>query len=251
MSTASVLERFRPHHQELRERLLKSFIAVALSTALAYFFIDHLAAFCTRPLFLAAPTLEKLVYTKLTDAFVAYIKLALVSGIILCFPYLLYQGWMFIAPGLLEKERVVARRIILWSTGLFTGGALFGFFVVLPKTLSFFMSYAGENLVPMPKLGLYLTFVARMVLAFAISFEIPFLMVMTTVVGLISHDHFKAKRKYFYLAIVVLSFLLTAGEMTATVLLAFPLFALYEAGILAGKIFISKQKDEAKASSGQ
>ncbi|MCI5162464.1 MAG: preprotein translocase subunit TatC, partial [Candidatus Electrothrix sp. AX5] len=82
------------------------------------------------------------------------------------FPYLLYQCWMFIAPGLLSKERVVARRVILWSTGLFIGGALFGFFIVLPKTLSFFMSYAGENLEPMPKLGLYLTFVARMVLAF-------------------------------------------------------------------------------------
>ena len=121
-------------------------------------------------------------------------------------------------------------------------GALFGFFIVLPKTLAFFMSYAGENLVPMPKLGLYLTFVARMVLAFAIAFEIPFLMVMTTSVGLVSHDHFKAKRKYFYIAIVVLSFLLTAGEITATVLLAFPLFALYEAGILAGRIFIGKEK---------
>ncbi|WP_339138570.1 MAG: twin-arginine translocase subunit TatC [Candidatus Electrothrix sp. GW3-4] len=244
MSTASLLERFRPHHQELRERLLKSFAAIALSTALAYLFIDHLAAFCTQPLFLAAPTLDKLVYTKLTDAFISYIKLALLSGIIVSFPYLLYQSWMFIAPGLLQKERVMARRVIFWSTGLFTGGALFGFFIVLPKTLSFFMSYAGENLVPMPKLGLYLTFVARMVLAFALSFEIPFLMVMTTVVGLVSQDHFKEKRKYFYIAIVVLAFLLTAGEITATVLLAFPLFALYEAGIIAGRIFISRQKDK-------
>ncbi|MCI5157750.1 MAG: twin-arginine translocase subunit TatC [Candidatus Electrothrix sp. AUS1_2] len=242
MSTVSLLERFRPHHQELRERLLKSVVAVALCTACAYYFIDQLAAFCTQPLFSAAPTLEKLVYTKLTDAFISYIKLALLFGITASFPYLLYQIWMFAAPGLLKKERILARRIIFWSTGLFASGALFGFFVVLPKTLSFFMSYAGENLVPMPKLGLYLTFVARMVLAFAISFEIPFLMVMTTSVGLVNRDHFKAKRKYFYIAIVVLSFLLTAGEVTATVLLAFPLFALYEAGIIAGRIFIGKEK---------
>jgi sec-independent protein translocase protein TatC len=151
---------------------------------------------------------------------------------------------MFIAPGLLKEERLVARKIIFWATGLFISGALFAFFIVLPEVLSFFMSYAGENLVPLPKLSLYLTFVARMVLAFAIAFEIPFLMVMTMVVGLVSHDHFTAKRKYFYLAIVVLSFLLTAGEVTATVLLALPLFALYEAGILAGRIFISRQKGE-------
>ncbi|CAK8720149.1 MAG: twin-arginine translocase subunit TatC [Candidatus Electrothrix sp. AW2] len=241
MNTVTFFERFRPHHQELRKRLLRVFLVITVSTALAYFFIDHLAFFCTQPLFLAAPNLEKLVYTKLTDAFISYIKLALLTGIIISFPYLLYQGWMFIAPGLLKKERIIVRRIIFWSTGLFTGGVLFAFFIVLPNVLSFFMSYAGENLVPMPKLGLYLTFVGRMVLAFAISFEIPFLMVMATSVGLVGHDYFTTQRKYFYIAIVVLSFLLTAGEVTATVLLSFPLFILYEAGIFAGRIFTKSQ----------
>ncbi|MCI5127331.1 MAG: twin-arginine translocase subunit TatC [Candidatus Electrothrix sp. AUS3] len=242
MNTVTFFERLRPHHQELRKRLLRVFLVITVSTALAYFFIDHLAFFCTQPLFLAAPNLEKLVYTKLTDAFISYIKLALLTGIIISFPYLLYQGWMFIAPGLLKKERIIVRRIIFWSTGLFTGGVLFAFFIVLPNVLSFFMSYAGENLVPMPKLGLYLTFVGRMVLAFAISFEIPFLMVMATSVGLVGHDYFTTQRKYFYIAIVVLSFLLTAGEVTATVLLSFPLFILYEAGIFAGRIFTKSQQ---------
>lgn len=238
---SSFLERFRPHHQELRKRLIKGFGAIVLSTALAYLFIDSLALLCTRPLFEAAPTLERLVYTKLTDAFVSYIKLALLTGIIVSFPYLLYQAWMFVAPGLLKEERIIARRIIFWSTGLFIGGALFAFFIVLPKVLTFFMSYAGENLVPLPKLGLYLTFVARMVLAFAISFEIPFLMVMTIWSGLVRRDYFKTQRKYFYIAIIVLAFLLTAGEVTATVLLAVPLFLLYEAGIFAGRIFVKEQ----------
>lgn len=242
MNTKAALDLFRPHHQELRTRLLKSFAAIAVCTALAYLFIDDLAAFCTSPLFRADPTLKKLVYTKLTDAFVSYIKLSLLFGIMVSFPYLLYQIWMFITPGLLEDERVLARRIIFWSTGLFASGALFSFFIVLPRTLVFFMSYAGDNLEPMPKIGLYLTFVARMVLAFAISFEIPFLMVMSTAAGLVTGDHFKAKRKYFYIAIVVLSFLLTAGEVTATVLLAAPLFGLYEAGIIAGRIFIKKSE---------
>jgi len=82
------------------------------------------------------------------------------------------------------------------------------------------------------------------VLAFAISFEIPFLMVMTSAAGLVHRDHFKAKRKYFYIAIVVLSFLLTAGDITAAVLLAIPLFGLYETGIIAGKVFIRDKKEE-------
>ncbi len=242
----AAFELFRPHHQELRQRLIRSFVAIAVCTGVAYLFIDQIAAFCTHPLFIADPTLKTLVYTKLTEAFISYIKLALLVGIMVSFPYLLYQVWMFIAPGLLDKEKQLARRIIFWATGLFMAGALFSFFIVLPKTLAFFMSYAGTNLEPMPKLGLYLTFVARMVLAFAIAFEIPFLMVMTSASGLMSRDHFKAKRKFFYIAIVVLSFLLTAGDITATVLLSFPLFGLYEAGIIASRVFSGKEKQAAE-----
>lgn len=240
----SLLEQFRPHHEELRRRLLFSVIAVSLCSGLAWLFIDPLVAFCINPLRIAAPQIEKLVYTKLTDAFISYLKLALLTGIIASFPVLLYQVWMFISPGLLEKERRLARRIIFWSTGLFAAGALFAFFIVLPRTLAFFMSYAGGNLQPMPKLGLYLTFVARLVLAFAVAFEIPFLMVMAAGVGLVKHNHFQSKRKYFYIAIVGLSFLLAAGDITATVLLALPLFGLYEAGIIASRIFVKESGEQ-------
>jgi sec-independent protein translocase protein TatC len=89
----------------------------------------------------------------------------------------------------------------------------------------------------MLKLGLYLTFTARMVLAFGIAFEIPFLMVMATRAGLLGRDYFRRKRTAFYIAMMVLSFLLASGELTATVLLALPLFALYEAGIIAARVF--------------
>jgi len=233
----AAFELFRPHHEELRKRLIRSFLAIALTTVVAYIFIDQIAAICTRPLFLADPQLKTLVYTKLTEAFISYIKLALLAGIMVSFPYLLYQAWMFVAPGLLEHEKRIARRIICWATGLFAAGGLFAFFIVLPRTLAFFMSYAGINLEPMPKLGLYLTFVARLVLAFALAFEIPFLMTMASATGLVTREHFMAKRKYFYMAIVLLSFLLTAGDITATILLSFPLFGLYEAGIIACRVF--------------
>lgn len=239
----AAFEHFRPHHEELRKRLIRSFLAIGFFSLLAYIFIDQIAGFCTRPLFLADPSLKTLVYTKLTEAFISYIKLALLVGILASFPYLLYQAWMFISPGLLAREKRIARIIIFWATGLFAAGALFSFFIVLPKTLAFFMGYAGTNLEPMPKLGLYLTFVARLVLAFAIAFEIPFLMVMSSSAGLVRHNHFKEKRKNFYIAIVILSFLLTAGDITATVLLSFPLFGLYESGILAGRIFSRKDKE--------
>ena len=238
----AAFEHFRPHHVELRKRLVHSLLAIIIATVVAYLFVDQIVAFSMKPLFSAYPELQKLVYTKLTEAFITYLKLSLLVGIIVSFPYILYQVWMFIAPGLLDNEQRLVRLIIFWATFLFAGGAVFAFYIALPQMLKFFMSYAGPNLEPLPKLGKYLTFVARMVLAFGIAFEIPFLMFMTGRTGLVSRDYFKKKRLYFYAAIVVLAFLLTAGEITATVLLAFPLFGLYEAGVVSAKVF-GKEKE--------
>lgn len=233
----AALEHYAPHHKELRERLIKCFLMITLTTVASYLAIDQIVTFCMRPLFLAYPELHKLVYTKLTEAFITYLKLSLLAGIIISFPFTLYQIWLFVAPGLLDHERRLIRIIIFWSTFLFAGGAVFSFFIALPKILTFFMSYAGPNLEPLPKLGKYLTFVARTVLAFGIAFEIPFLMFMTCRTGLVSKKYFRKNRWYFYIAIVVLAFLLSAGEITATVLLSLPLFGLYEAGLFLAKLF--------------
>ena len=240
----AALEHYAPHHKEMRERLIKCFLVITLSTVAAYLVIDQIVTFCMQPLFIAYPELHKLVYTKLTEAFITYLKLSLLVGIIISFPFVLYQVWLFVAPGLLDNERRVVRMILFWATFLFAGGAVFSFFIALPKILTFFMSYAGPNLEPLPKLGKYLTFVARMVLAFGVAFEIPFLMFMTCRAGLVSGGYFKKNRMYFYIAIVALAFLLSAGEITATVLLSLPLFGLYESGMLLAKIFVKDKKEE-------
>jgi sec-independent protein translocase protein TatC len=106
--------------------------------------------------------------------------------------------------------------------------------------LSYFMSYANEGLEPLPKLSMYLTFVARTILAFGISFQIPFLMVMAGKANFVQAAYFRRKRTYFYVAIMVLSFLLTTGDFVATILMAFPLFLLYEAGIFLSALFNRK-----------
>lgn len=237
----AAFEHFAPHHLELRKRLIRCFLSIFLASCLAYLFIDQIVAFFMMPLFSAYPALQKLVYTKLTEAFITYLKLSMLLGVILSFPLIVYQSWMFISPGLLDHEKRLARIIVFWSSFLFLGGAFFAFFIVLPRMLAFFMSYAGPNLQPLPRLGLYLTFVARMVLAFGIAFEIPFLMFMVSRAGLVSAGYFRSKRIYYYIAIVILAFLLTAGELTATVLLSLPLFGLYETGILLGRIFGKKR----------
>jgi len=234
-----VLEQFRPHQEEMRKRLIRCCAAIALTTCIAYLFKERIASWCLQPLYLAYPDLGKLVYTNLTEALLSYLKLSLLVGVLVSFPFVLYQIWLFIAPGLLKHEKQMVRRITLWATLLFAGGALFAFFIVLPRLLSYFMSYAGPDLKPMIKLGFYLTFTARTVIAFALAFEIPFLMVMATRTGLLANDHFRKKRTYFYIAIIVLAFLLAAGDPVAAILLSLPLFALYEIGILAGRIFAS------------
>ena len=236
-----VLDNFRPHQEELRKRLVRCCLVLVLASAIAYLFKDAIAVGCMRPLYEAYPQLGKLVYTKLTDAFLSYLKLSMLVGLAVSFPFILYQLWLFISPGLTDHEKRIVRMITLWATLLFAGGALFAFFIALPRMLHYFMSYASSSLQPMLQLGLYLTFTIRMLLAFGIAFEIPFLMVMAIRTGLLRADHFQSKRIAFYLAIVVLSFLLTTGELTATILLSIPLFVLYEAGIVASRVFGGKK----------
>ncbi len=234
------IEVFRPHHQELRKRLVKAISAIIICTGVAYFFSKQIAGFFITPLFKASTHMEKLVYTNLPEAFLSYLKLSLLIGVLASFPFILYQTWSFMAPGMKKEEKKLALTVVFWGTLLFVGGGFFAMFAVLPKMLSYFMSYSHENLQPLPKLGKYLTFVARTILAFGLSFQIPFLMVMTAKANLVNSTYFRTRRFYFYGAIIILSFLLTAGDFMATALLAIPLFGLYEAGVLLIILFSKK-----------
>jgi sec-independent protein translocase protein TatC len=228
---------FASHMKELRQRLLVSFAAVVCATAIAYLFSDRITRLFMAPLLAARQPPIKLVYTNLTEAFVAYLKVSLLVGLIASVPILLYQLWMFVAPGLMRHEKKKAVAVLFWSTFLFGAGACFAYILVLPKTLTFFMGFSAPRLVPLPKLGGYLTFVARTSLAFGLAFEIPFLMVATTRTGVVAKDYFKGTRRYYYPLILILAVLLTAGDLFGAVLLATPLIFLYEAGILVIRLF--------------
>ena len=232
------------HLVELRNRLLVSFGSIFFFAVLSYFFAEQIARFFMIPLFSAHPELIKLVYTNLTEAFIAYLKLSLLIGVIFSIPVLIYQLWMFIAPGLHSNEKKTVMAVVFWATMLFTGGACFAFFIVLPQILHFFMGFSNPQLIPLPKLSGYLTFVARTSLAFGLAFEIPFLMVAAAKIGWVSRNYFTTKRKFFYLAILVLSILLAAGDLMAAILLCLPLFALYEAGILVIRLFTSEKNED-------
>ena len=228
------------HLDELRRRLIISFVAVICCSATAYLFSEQISRIFMAPLFSAQQTLPvQLVYTKLTEAFISYLKIALFAGLFFSFPIILYELWMFVSPGLHKNEKKTALTIVLWATFLFAAGAGFAYFVVLPRVLFFFMGFAGPQLEPLPKLGGYLTFVGRTVLAFGLSFEIPFLMVAAVKTGIVKFDYFRKKRMYGYGAILLLALLLAAGDLMAAVLLAIPLMGLYEAGNITIRIFSS------------
>jgi sec-independent protein translocase protein TatC len=232
-------DHFADHLLELRRRLFTCIGAIVVCSGVAYFFSGQIARFFVAPLFRADPALGKLVYTNLTEAFIAYLKISLLVGLIFSFPVLLYELWRFVSPGLHRHERKLALRVVGAATLLFGGGAAFAYFVVLPDALAFLMGFAGERLTALPKLDAYLTFVARSTLAFGLAFEVPFLIVAADRTGLVTKDYFRKKRLYFYAAIVVLAFLLTVGDVFSTALLALPLFGLYEGGLLVIRLFSS------------
>lgn len=236
------------HLVELRQRLIVSFGSILFFAVLTYFFAEHIARFFMTPLFAGQAGAFKLVYTNLTEAFITYLKLSLIVGIIFSIPVLIYEIWMFIAPGLHANEKKTVLSVVFWATLLFASGACFAFFVVLPKVLDFFMGFANEQLIPLPKIGGYITFVARTSLAFGLAFEIPFLMVATAKIGWVSHNYFPARRKFFYPAILILSVLLSAGDLVSAVLLCLPLLGLYEAGILIIRLFTKKTDSDDNSS---
>ncbi|MFN2353869.1 MAG: twin-arginine translocase subunit TatC, partial [Desulfopila sp.] len=119
---------FRPHHLELRNRIIRIFATIIACSCGAYFFSEEIAAFLIAPLYSATPLMKKLVYTSLPEAFIAYIKLSLLVGIAASFPMVLYQGWSFIAPGLKKDEKKLAATVVFWGSLLFALGAFFATF---------------------------------------------------------------------------------------------------------------------------
>ncbi len=228
---------FRPHHLELRRRVILVLLCVVFCSGVAWFFSEQLTRACVAPLLDASPRVGRLVYTSLPEAFLARVKLSLLTGLIASMPVLFYHGYAFITPGLKEKEKRVAVPLAAISTLLFACGALLGWFVLLPLLLGCFMSYAAEGLQPLPKLGGYISFVVRMLSGCGLAFEIPFLVLVADRTGLFSIEKMRRGRIWFSAAAIFVAFLLAGGDLMATLLLTLPLSLLYEAGIFCAALF--------------
>jgi sec-independent protein translocase protein TatC len=248
------LERFLsvlgPHHRELQRRLGASIGMIIVASAVAYIFIERIAQLCVDPLFTASPYIHSLVYTNLPEAFITYLTLALLVGLAASYPFILYQFWAFVSPGLHRHEKRLTLTVVLAGSLLFAAGAGFAAFIVLPRLLVYLLSYAHKDLVPLPKFAIYLTFVARTIIAFGLAFQIPFLQVMANRGGLVQAEYFRRHRLRFWLALAFLAFLLAAGDLMAALLLALPLALLYETGIFLCRLWPKKATVDQKQVSG-
>ena len=242
---------FTGHLEELRKRLITCFIAIGIGFLISYGFKEQLFNILTRPLISVMNEGDQLVFTGLPEAFFTYLKVALLSGIMLAAPVIIYQFWIFVAPGLYSKERRILFPIIFLSSFFFVGGALFGYFIVFPFGFKFFLGFATETIRPLPSMREYLSFSSKLLLAFGLAFELPLVITFLAKLGLVSVDFLKKNRKYAILLFFVGAAILTPPDVVTQVMLALPLMALYELSILGARLFGRKQADTSDETDGE
>ena len=238
---------FTAHLEELRKRLITCFIAIGVGFVLSFGFKERLFKILVQPLITVMKEGETLIYTGLPEAFFTYLKVAFLTGILAASPIILYQFWMFVAPGLYQKERRLLGPIVLLSSIFFLGGALFGYFVVFPWGFKFFLGFATETIRPLPSMREYFGFSAKLLLAFGLVFELPLVLTFLARLGVVSVDFLKKNRKYAILLFFAGAAILTPPDVITQVMMALPLMVLYEISILGAKFFGRKKPQEKKA----
>ena len=224
---------FFAHYEELRDRLIKSIVAVLAAACLFYLIVDKVFAFVIKPV-------GRLVFTAPGEAFVARIMLALFGGIFLALPVVLYQVWRFVAAGLKEHEAKYVRIFAPCSFVLFIMGGSFAYFVAVPVSIRFLLSFSSSVIVPMITVKNYISFVGTMLLAFSIVFELPLVLMFLTKIGIATPAFLAQKRKYAIVIILGVSALITPPDCVTQIMIAVPLIILYEAGIIASRLACSR-----------
>jgi sec-independent protein translocase protein TatC len=225
------------HLEELRFRLLVCLGALLAAAAASFAYVDRIRHILTRPA-------GELIYLGVSEAFAVNIKLALVCGLLISLPVIFFQLWRFILPGLYRHERGAVLFISLISAFFFLLGALFGFFVVLPFTISFFLGFAGEQLAPMFSYSSYVSYSLSLLLGFGLVFEMPVLVLILARLGIVSADFLARQRKFAVVIIFILAALFTPPDVISQFLLGVPMLLLYELSILLARVAGRRYRDD-------
>jgi len=242
---------FTSHLEELRKRLIVCFIAVGAGFVVSFGFKEWLFKILVHPLINVMKEGETLIYTGLPEAFFTYLKVAFLAGLIVASPIILYEFWMFVAPGLYRNERRMMVPIVLLSSFFFIGGALFGYFVVFPWGFKFFLGFATDTIRPLPSMREYFGFSAKLLLAFGLVFEMPLVLTFLAKLGVVSVPFLKKNRKYAILLFFTGAAILTPPDVITQIMMALPLMLLYEISIIGAKLFGKKKPKEEKAETAE
>jgi sec-independent protein translocase protein TatC len=232
------------HLLELRDRLLRSLLAVFIVFLPLVFFSNQLFTFVARPLLDKLPEGTSLIATSVVAPFMAPLKLALIGALFVAMPYVLYQVWGFVAPGLYRHERRFAMPLFLSSVVLFYVGVAFAYFVVFPLMFAFLTSTTPEGVQMMTDMSSYLDFVMLLFFAFGVAFEVPVAVVLLAATGLVKIESLKKHRGYVILGIFVVAAVLTPPDAVSQTFMAVPMYILYELGILLAQYLVRQRAAE-------
>ncbi len=231
---------FLQHLEELRKRLLVSIIALGVGFLVCWNFADRIFAFIEQPLTKFLPPGDKLVFTRLTEPFLLYMKVAFFAGIFVASPVILLQLWMFISPGLYKRERRYAAPFIIIASLFFILGGYFGYRVILPGTCAFFLE-TGRQFKQMIKVDEFFSFASTLILATGLVFETPILIFFLARLGIVTPAFLMQKFKYAVVLAFVISAIVTpTPDMVTQTALALPMIGLYLIGIAIAHVFGKK-----------
>ena len=238
------------HLLELRSRLLRAFIAVLICFIPCAFYSNRMFDWLARPLVSKLPTGQKLIATTVTATFTAPLKLSFVAGLMIAMPYVLFQVWAFVAPGLYRKEKRFAIPLLVSSILLFYAGVVFAYFVVFPLVFRFFVATTPANVMLMADITNYLKFALTLFLAFGVAFETPVAVVLLVLTNLLTLEKLRKARGYVLIIVFVIAAILTPPDVMSQTAMAVPMYLLYEGGLLFASI-LHKQKQAASSAAAE
>lgn len=228
----SAQDTFISHLVELRDRLLRAILAVVLVFLCLFYWAKDLYAILAKPLLAALPAGGQMIATDVVGVFLVPVKVALLVAFVIALPYVLYQMWAFVAPGLYANERRLVLPLVIASSALFIVGMAFAYFLVFPMIFQFMASIAPEGVAWMTDIDKYLSFVLTTFIAFGVTFEVPVIVIVLVRVGVISIEKLKEIRPYVIVGAFVVGAVITPPDVVSQFMLAVPLCLLYELGIV-------------------
>lgn len=237
------------HLIELRDRILKCVIAIVVFFLTLFYWANDIYNYVALPLIQALPEGSSMIAIDPTSPFFAPFKLTFYVAFLIAAPYILYQLWSFIAPGLYKNEKALAIPLFISSVALFYAGIAFARYILFGIVFAFFISVAPEGVQVAPDINSTLSFALTIFLAFGIAFEIPIAVFLCIWAGLAEPDALSGKRPYVVVSCFVIAMLLTPPDPFTQSMLALPMWALFELGIIAGRIMLKRQAEEETAAS--